>query len=113
MSKIKTKGLFVTGYDDTTHNANEAIVVKAVIKYFSENKPIAETVNECNDIRDFVIIRTVKTGGVFRDNYFGKVARFYYSTASKDALRYSSSNNLVPKSNNSMLLLNLTNTLPS
>lgn len=66
--KVKTKGAYVT-YGMATAGAfkinNDFTIVKeAVIKYFTENIPVEETINGCNDIFKFQII--AKAGGGYK-----------------------------------------------
>jgi hypothetical protein len=110
--KVKTKGDFVAGYDDSEHNPAGAIITNAVIKYYTEGSLIEDTINNSDDIRDFLFVRTIKGGGTYKGDPIGKVARFYYSTESDEALRYASNNNLVAKSNNSKPLLDLPKQFP-
>lgn len=69
--KVKTKGAYVT-YGMATAGAfkinNDFTIVKeAVIKYFTENIPVEETINNCNDIFKFQII--AKAGGGYKSCY--------------------------------------------
>lgn len=69
--KVKTKGAYVT-YGMATAGAfkinNDFTIVKeAVIKYFTENIPVEETIHSCNDIFKFQII--AKAGGGYKSCY--------------------------------------------
>ena len=66
--KVKTKGAYVT-YGMATAGAfkinNDFTIVKdAVIKYFTEDIPVEDTINGCDDIFKFQII--AKAGGGYR-----------------------------------------------
>lgn len=85
----------------------------AVVDYLTKNIPIEETIKNCTDVRQFLSVRAVRGGGVFRGQKFGRIARFYISTESQDYLQYAKNGNKVPKSDNAELLLDLPSTLPS
>ena len=48
-------------------NNNMTIVKKALIKYFTENIPVEQTINNCNDIFEFQII--AKAGAKYKEAY--------------------------------------------
>lgn len=85
----------------------------AVVDYLTKSVPIEETIKNCTDVRQFLSVRAVRGGGVFRGRKFGRIARFYISTESQDCLQYAKNGNKVPKSDNAELLLDLPSTLPS
>ena len=85
----------------------------AVVDYLTKNIPIEETIKNCTDVRQFLSVRAVRGGGVFRGQKFGRIARFYISTESQDYLQYAKNGNKVPKSDNAELLLDLPSTLPT
>ncbi|ESQ85445.1 hypothetical protein AEAC466_04580 [Asticcacaulis sp. AC466] len=49
----------------------------ALIKY---GTPIEKTIRDCMDIRQFVTVIKATGGATWRDQYLGKVVRYYYST---------------------------------
>lgn len=49
----------------------------AKIKY---GTPVADTIRACKDIRQFVTVVKVTAGATWRDEYLGKVVRYYWST---------------------------------
>ena len=85
----------------------------AVVDYLTKSVPIEETIKNCTDVRQFLSVRAVRGGGVFRGRKFGRIARFYISTESQDCLQYAKNGNKVPKSDNAELLLDLPSTLPT
>lgn len=79
----KAKGCFI----DTSlpiplprKNREHDIVFKAVKEYLLNKTPFEETINNCHDIREFLVCKKVSGGGKWRDQYLGKVVRWYYST---------------------------------
>lgn len=85
----------------------------AVVDYLTKSVPIEETIKNCTDVRQFLSVRAVRGGGVFRGQKFGRIARFYISTESQDYLQYAKNGNKVPKSDNAELLLDLPSILPT
>ena len=69
--KVKTKGAYVTFGMATAGafkiNNDFTIVKEAVIKYFTENIPVEDTINGCDDIFKFQII--AKAGGGYKSCY--------------------------------------------
>lgn len=133
--KVKLKGAFAaTGL---AKNPNTAICVDAVLAYIKDGTPLRETIKACKDLTKFVVVRTVKGGGVYgtpaekwerkRDpvcegfregaEYLGKVVRWYYSYDSKHNIHYANatekgSHNLVPKSEGAMPCMELPDEFP-
>ncbi len=62
--KVKGKGQFAIG--GLAKNPTNTISVKAAIAYLTKQTPIKETILQCQDIRDFITLRTVK-GGATKD----------------------------------------------
>ena len=61
-------------------NVTYPIVFKAIVDFIHTGKDIRETINECEDVREFLTGTVIKGGGVdFEGNPVGKVCRFYYS----------------------------------
>lgn len=56
------------------------VCADAATAFLAKGVPIEETIRGCKDVRDFVEVRQVRGGGKWRDEYLGKVARFYWST---------------------------------
>lgn len=115
----KRKGIFADHWfsDESNFKLKSTpdflICRNAVAKFLTDRTPIAETVKKCTDIRQFLSVRAVRGGGMFRGVKFGRIARFYISTESQDYLQYVNNGNKVPKSDNAELLLDLPKELPS
>lgn len=109
---VKSKGL----YAETTLSKGRStpIVYEAIRKYLLTGEPMEVTIRACKDINQFVSARTVKGGGVWRDEYLGKMCRWYYSTDG-DSIHYSNNGNLVPKTaegNGVKPMMDLTDDIP-
>ena len=84
---------------------------QAVCEYITQGIPIHNTIGECNDIRKFLFVRTVRGGAEWKDNYLGRVVRWIYST-NGDTITYKTNGYKVPKSDNSEPIMNLCDKLP-
>ena len=78
-------------------NPTNEICTIAVKQYLAKSTPIEQTINDCNDIRKFINIRSVTGGAVWNDAYLGKAVRFYYSKNGA-TIHYKKNGNKVPKS---------------
>ena len=96
--KFKRKGIFASG--GLAKNPDCNICCTAVAELIANGIPISETVVNCKDITQFVIIRKVTGGGKWRDEYLGKAVRFYYSKNVDRSvnIEYVKNGNKVPKS---------------
>lgn len=98
----------------------------AVINYILNGTPIEETIKSCNDMREFLFVRTVNGGGVKHfskkpknkkdievvikePEYLGKVVRWYYANDDFGDIRYAKNGNLVPDTYGATPCLNLEN----
>jgi hypothetical protein len=94
---VKTKGEYGSGL--LLHkNPYQAICSRAVIDHLLFDADIAATITECQDIRQFLCVRSVKGGATYHGDPIGKVVRWYYSTQEEEALLYKTNGYLVPKS---------------
>lgn len=61
-------------------NPTNEIVLDALEAFLGKGIPIEKTITECEDIRQFVTVRTVAGGSWDQDgNYLGKAIRWYYA----------------------------------
>jgi hypothetical protein len=97
--KIKGKGIFAP--PSLSKNPDCAIIPHAVAQYVAHGTPIADTVNGCDDLRQFVTVRRVQGGAVWRGAPLGKAVRFYKSSEipNSEAIHYATNSNRVPRSN--------------
>ena len=109
--KVKGKGQFAIG--GLAKNPTNTISVKAAIAYLTQQTPVQNTILHCQDIRDFVNLRTVQ-GGAIKDNQpIGKSIRWYHSTSTMTAIHYAKNNNKVPKSDGAKPVMDYPDTLPT
>ena len=111
-TKAKAKGVYGTA--DIKKNAEYLVVFDAIRNYLLKCTPIEKTINDCKDVRDFIVCRNAAGGGVFRDTYLGKVVRWYYSKEG-DVITYAKNGNKVAKSDLAMPIMDLpvNNAIPS
>ena len=102
--KKKGKGVFTLG--QLSKNPASEISILAVIEYLTNGTPIADTILNCKDILHFVTIKTVNGGGVWRDQYLGKVVRWVYVT-NGSPITYVKNGNKVGTSDGCMPVMDL------
>jgi DNA polymerase elongation subunit (family B) len=110
-----TKGKGCFAESSLAKNPDQPIIYKAVAEKIASGTPLAKTITECDDIKQFCTIRTVKGGAVWRDTTLGKAVRFYLSNAvpSDECIHYKSNGNRVPKSAGAKPLMDLPEKLPN
>lgn len=115
--ETKVKGPYSeVGSQSGTQLDNNPIMLicsDAIKLLLSKAIPIEETVRACTDLRRFVVVRQVKGGAAFRNEYLGKVVRWYHSTKSNDSIHYVLTGNKVAMSDNCIPCMDLPNGIPS
>ena len=109
----KGKGVFAT--PGLSKNPDAMIIYKAVAEHVANGTPIDRTVIECRDIKQFVKVRQVKGGAIWRGQELGKATRFYYSgdIPESECLRYVLNGNKVPMSDGARPIMDLPDELPA
>lgn len=79
----KTKGQY--SKPSIGKNIEYPIVFGAINEYLLHGVPMVQTINECDDIRQFLSATQVNGGATWKGQKVGKVVRFYYT---KEALDY-------------------------
>ena len=105
----KTKGLYESGSIRKGYSAQ--ICNDAIVAYLEHGTPMKETINQCNDIRQFLVMRGVRGGGYWNDAPIGKVVRWYYGRDGAP-IRYANGNK-VAGSDGAVPLMDLVDYLPS
>lgn len=108
----KGKGCFASG--GLMKNPDRNIVYTAVAAYLAKGTPIADTIKGCDDIGQFVTVRRVKGGAVWRGQQLGKAVRFYSSDeiSAAEHIEYALNGNKVPRSSGCRPLMDLPDTFP-
>lgn len=109
----KSKGAFAeSGVLNNVHPGMD-VVTNAVIEHLKTGKPTAQTIRECRDVRDFLVIRSVKGGGVHHAQYLGKTVRWYYGHGATEPIRYKGTGNKVAGSDGAIPCMRLPDAFPS
>lgn len=114
--KCKTKGIYSEFgsalNSPLSKNPECQIISDAVQAFLAHNKPLADTIRECKDIRKFVAVRKVN-GGAEKDGvYLGKAIRWYYAQGEMGTINYVLSGNNVPKTEGARPLMILPPQIP-
>lgn len=100
-NKIKSKGVYAD--PDLKKSWEHPVIFKAIKEFLLNRIPVEETINNCKDITQFLLIRNVTGGCVYKDEFKGRVARWYYST-NGDFIYYDKNHNKVAKSEGSVFV---------
>lgn len=106
----KGKGIFTL--NQLSKNPQVPICTNAVIELITNGIGVAETIRSCTDLTQFITVRSVTGGAVWRSEYLGRVVRWIYSTDG-DVITYEKNGNKVAKSDGAMPVMTLGGTLPS
>ncbi len=109
----KRKGVFKK--PDLSKNPDYPIVTEAAARWVSNQGDYRDVVRGCQDIRQFVKVRTVNKGGaVWRGENLGKAVRYYRSTEVPvdEAIRYAKDDYKVPTSDASRPIMELPDKFP-
>jgi len=112
---VKGKGAFAE--PNLMKNPQFVIVNEALYSYLSDGTPIEQTINACEDITKFLMVRNVTGGASWKDEYLGKAVRFYYSkdVDPETCIRYAGktkTGHKVPISEGARPLMELPDTMP-
>jgi DNA polymerase elongation subunit (family B) len=88
------------------------ICVDAVCDYLEYGIPLDVTVHACSDIRQFVTIRTVKGGAIYKGQRLGKAVRWIVSTKGDEPIRYESNGNKVAGTDRCRPMMELPDQMP-
>lgn len=115
---IKTKGAYQLpeGIFRFHKNPDCNIVTRAVIAYLTEGKPLSKTIDECEDIREFLVARKVEGGAVWAGQKVGSVIRWYFSRHCSQSIEYGSGDkkgDKVPNSEGARVVLELPDEFPN
>ena len=110
--QAKRKGAFATG--GLAKNPDCAIAYDAVANFLSDHTPIEDSVNGCDDIAKFAVVRRVTGGAEWKGQLLGKAVRFYYSDdfANTSQIDYVKNGNKVSKSDGCKPLMDLPDATP-
>lgn len=61
-------------------NPQASILSDAALNFIKDGTPVEETIRGCRDIRMFVTVINATGGATWKDEYLGKVVRYYWGT---------------------------------
>lgn len=94
-------------------NPSFLICTQAMQALITKGTPLAHTIRQCTDIRQFLAVRYVK-GGAHKDGvYLGKDVRWYMSTDIAGTINYISSGNKVPDSEGAKPMMDMLKQFPN
>ena len=105
---VKGKGIFTT--PGLMKNPQKPIITRAVMSCLADGVPITDTVTGCEDLTEFLTVRTVRGGAVWRWDEVGKVVRWYRGVTGEPI--YYLNGNLVPSSDNAAVVQDLPDRIP-
>lgn len=109
--KVKGKGNFAP--PGLMKNPQFSICSEAIREWASNNIDIEQYINTCSDVRKFVAVRKVEGGAVWGDMELGRVVRWYIGKNGRSQpIKYAKNGNRVPRSENAIPLMDLTNHVP-
>lgn len=102
--KAKGKGIFTV--NPLTKNPQAPICTYAVQQLLIHGAPLAKTILNHDNMNDFLRVRSVTGGAVWRGEYLGRVVRWVY-TKDGDIITYKKNGNKVPLSDGAMPVMTL------
>lgn len=122
--EVKQKGPFANPWrpsgdirERLMKNPQAAICSDAVTAKLVRGTPIEETIRNCDDPRAFVTVVAATGGATWREEYLGKVVRYYWSTDGDPILRAKANSkgnfNKIAKTDGCRPLMTLPDELPS
>lgn len=107
---VKCKGVYAN--EGLNKNPVTTICIEALIQYLQFQIPIEETIYaNRHDIKKFLVIRKVEGGALYKDQYLGKIVRWYYGL-NGDKIVYKKNGNKVATSDGAIPLMILNNSPP-
>lgn len=117
--KVKLKGEYSDPWSDKDaaifrfhKNPVATVCIHAAIEFLKTGRDPMATIKECRDVRQFVVVRTVKGGAVKDWQYLGRLVRWYYARGEAGDMVYAASGKKVPLSNGAKPLMTLPAELP-
>lgn len=88
------------------------ICITAACEFLEHGTPVELTVLGCNDITQFLTVRTVNGGAMWQGQYVGKAVRWYTAKGGYPPMVYRKNGNKVPKSDSCMPCMELPAVFP-
>jgi len=121
--KVKQKGPYADWWfyeedlrEQMMHNPSASICGRAVIEKLVRKTSVEDTIRGSGDVREFVTVVKATGGATWRDEYLGKVVRYYWGLKGGPILRAKANSrgtfNKIPRTDGSRPLMTLPDTLP-
>jgi DNA polymerase elongation subunit (family B) len=107
---VKLKGVYATGA--LAKNPVNEICNDAAVRWLRDGTSVDKTIRECNDIRKFVTIRSVKGGALKDGEYLGKAVRWYYALGVTGTIQYKTNGYNVARTDGARPLMDLPAAFP-
>lgn len=88
------------------------ICARAVVEYLKDGSSIENTIRSSVDITEFVHLRTVAGGAIYKGTPVGKSVRWYYRKGEVEPITYEKNGNKVPNSVGAALVNKLPSKMP-
>lgn len=108
--EYKGKGLFAReGGKGSVLDKNPVnyVCTLAIVAFLRDGIPLEVTIDQCQDIREFITARNVAGGAVKGGRYLGKAIRWYYAKGETGDIRYKKNGYLVARSEGARPLMEL------
>jgi len=105
---FKTKGVYAP--PDLSRTPTGDICCEAVMQFCANGIPVEDTIENCTDIKEFLYLRKVGGGAMYRDEKVGATCRWYTCLPNSGGgnLTYFKTGNSVPNAHSVMLCNKLT-----
>jgi hypothetical protein len=117
--KTKKKGAYGNPWADGNiieqlkKSPQHTICIEAVEQHILHGTPLRDTIELCQDLCKFVIVKEVDGGGVCGRQHLGRVARWYYGIGSIGEIVYARNGNKVPGSEGAIPCMELPTMFPN
>ncbi len=88
------------------------VITNAIEAYLDTGYPIEDSIYDCPHLHDFMTMRGVRGGAVWREQELGRVVRWYRSTDG-EPIRYKTNGNKVAGSDGAVPLMNMPKEFPA
>lgn len=98
----------IGSYDKGSLSKNPApdICIDAIVNYIKFGKNIEDTISQEKDIRKFIMVRNVTGGALYKNNYLGKVVRWFYGNT-EEKIVYKKNGNKVAGSDGAIPIMDI------
>jgi len=108
----EAKGKGAYGEAGLTKTPHADICAQAVMQYCIDGTPVSKTILDSTDILQFVYLRKVGGGAMWKDDLVGSTCRWYIGREGGGKLYYYKTGNSVPFSDNAILANKLPSSFP-